>query len=114
MRKLAMSLLVGTLSLGGISGARADEKVKGQPETKHESVTLAELPPAARAALEREAQGGKIEELHRQTSKDRKVSYEAEIVRGDKGTDVEVSEKGMVLSREKPHDERVEPEHHDK
>jgi hypothetical protein len=115
MRKLAMALLVGTLSLGGIGGAMADPKgAKGSPETTEQVVTLADLPGSARATLEREAQGGRIEELTMATSKNRTVTYEAEIVKDGKGFEVEVSEKGMLLERGKVHDERTEAEKHDK
>ena len=117
MRRLAMALLAGTLSLGGVGGALADESgahAKGHPESKHESVTLSDLPASARTALEREAKGGKLEELRKETSKNGTVSYEAEIVKDGKGTEVEVSEKGMLLERGKAHDESGEREHHEK
>jgi len=115
MRKLAMALLAGALSLGGIGGALADPKgAKGSPETTEQAVTLADLPDSTRATLEREAKGGRIEELTKETSKNGTVTYEAEIVKNGKGSEVEVSEMGMVLERGKAHDESKEVEKHDK
>jgi hypothetical protein len=117
MRTLAMALLAGTLSLGGVGAAWADESgasAKGHPDTKHESVKLSDLPAAARKTLEHEAQGGKLQELCKDTSKNGTVSYEAEVVKDGKGTDVAVSEKGMLLERGKTHEESGEREHHEK
>jgi hypothetical protein len=115
MRKLAMALLAGTLSLGGVGSALADPtSAKGSPETTEQEVTLADLPDSARATLEREAKGGRIEELTKETSKNGTVTYEAEIVKDGKGREVEVSEKGMLLERGKAHDESKETEKHDK
>jgi uncharacterized membrane protein YkoI len=91
--------------------ARADEDEAGH---KHESVTMADLPAAAQKTLKREAKGGTLEELRKETKKDGTVVYEAEIVRNGKGTDIEVSAAGKVLEREKPHDEASEPEHQKK
>ena len=55
MRTIAMALLAGTLSLGGVAGARADEDEAGH---EHQSVTMAELPAAVQKTLYREAKGG--------------------------------------------------------
>jgi hypothetical protein len=114
MRKLAMVVLGGTLLASG-GGALADPatSAKGNAAAKHESVKLADLPASTRAALEREAQGGKIQELRKETNNGM-VSYEAEIVKDGKGTDVAVSDKGMVLERGNAHNEGREVEEHDK
>ena len=109
MRILAMALLAGALSLGGIGGALADGKSeKGRSDTTQQAVTLADLPDSTRATLEREAKGGRMEELTKETSRNGTVTYEAEIVKDGKGSEVEVSEMGMVLEREKAHDEKGE------
>jgi uncharacterized membrane protein YkoI len=105
MRTIAMALLAGTLSLGGSGGARADEDEAGH---HHQSVTMAELPAAVQKTLNREAKGGKIEELRKETRKDGKVIYEAEIVKNGKGTDIDVSAEGKVLARGHTHDESSE------
>ena len=108
MRKMAVALLAGTLGLGGAGWAVADED-EGSHE--HQSVTMADLPAAAQKSLKKEAKGGKIEELRKETRKDGTVAYEAEIVKNGKGTDIEVSADGKVLERGKTHDEKSEPEH---
>lgn len=106
MRTMAIAVLAGTLSIGGVGRALAHEDEAGH---SHQSVTMAEVPAAAQKTLKREAKGGKIEELRKETRKDGTVSYEAEIVKNGKGTDLEVSAEGKVLERSKTHDESSEP-----
>ena len=107
MRTLTVGLLAGALALGSAGRAVADEDEGGHA---HQSVTMAEVPAAAQKALKREAKGGKIEELRKETRKDGTVAYEAEVVKNGKGTDIEVSAEGNVLERGKTHDERAEHE----
>ena len=71
---------------------------------------MAELPDAVQSTLKREAKGGKIEELRKETRKDGSVIYEAEIVKNGKGTGLEVSSEGKVVERGKTHDESSEHE----
>jgi hypothetical protein len=106
MRKLATWLLAGTLGLGVGGRAFADENETGH---EHQSVTMAELPGPVQATLKREAKGGKIEELRKETKKDGSVLYEAEIVKNGRGTDIEVNAAGKVVERGRPHDESTEP-----
>src|SRR4051812_45792382 len=94
MKKLIVALLAGMLSIGGIGRAMADEDEGGH---EHQSVTMAELPAAAQKTLKREAKGGKIEELRKETRKDGMVVYEAEVVKNGKGNDIEVSADGKVI-----------------
>jgi hypothetical protein len=108
MRHLLTALLAGMLSVGGIGRALADEDEAGH---KHESVTMADLPAAAQKTFKREAKGGKVEELRKETRKDGSVAYEAEIVKSGKGSEIEVSAEGKILERGKAHDESSEPEH---
>jgi hypothetical protein len=107
MHKMATLLFAGALAVGGSGRARAEENERGH---SHQSVTMAELPAAVRSTLKREAKGGKIEELRKETTKDGAVRYEAEIVKDGKGTDLEVSADGKVLERGKTHDESSEHE----
>lgn len=60
--------------------------------------------------MKKEAKGGKIEELRKETRKDGSVIYEAEIVKKGKGTDIEVDSAGKVVERGKTHDESKEHE----
>jgi len=107
MRRLIVALLAGALSVGGIGRATADENEGGH---EHQAVTMAELPAAAQKTLNREAKGGRIEELRKETRKNGTVVYEAEIVKNGKGTDIEVGADGKVLERGKTHDESSEHE----
>jgi hypothetical protein len=109
MRKLTTLLLAGALGLGFGARAMADEG-KTAPEHQGESVSLTDLPKAAQDTLNREAKGGQIEEVRKETGKDGKVKYEAEIVKNGQGRDIKVSEAGKVLERGKAHDESKEPE----
>jgi len=108
MRTMTNTVLAGTLALGGLGRALADENERGH---EHQSVTMADLPAAVQKTLKREAKGGKVEELRKETRKDGTVAYEAEIVKAGKGTDIEVNADGKVLERGKTHDEKSEPEH---
>ena len=107
MHKMATLLLAGVLGTGFGARALADENESGH---KHQSVTMAELPAPVQATLKREARGGKIEELRKETQKDGTVVYEAEIVKKGKGRDIEVNADGKVVERGKTHDESSEHE----
>src|SRR5262245_921367 len=107
MQKLIVGLLAGMLSVGGIGRAMADED---EASHEHQSVTMADLPAAVQKTLKKEAKGGKLEELRKETRKDGTVAYEAEIVKNGKGTDIEVGADGKVLERGKTHDESSEHE----
>jgi hypothetical protein len=73
-----------------------------------ESVSLTDLPEAAQKTLKKEAKGGKIEEVTKETRKDGTVMYGAEIVKDGKGRDLEVSAEGKVLHSGKAHSESQE------
>ena len=107
MHKLATLLLAGALAAGLSGRTLADENESGH---QHQPVTMAELPAPVQTTLKREAKGGKIEELRKETKKDGTVIYEAEIVKKGKGTDIEVNADGKVVERGKPHDEKGEHE----
>jgi hypothetical protein len=107
MHKLSTLLLAGLLGLGLGSRALADE---GESGHEHQSVTMEDLPAAVQTTFKREAKGGKIEELRKETRKDGVVVYEGEIVKNGKGRELEVSGTGKVLERGKTHDESSEHE----
>jgi len=107
MRKLATLLLAGALGTGLGARALADENEGGH---EHQSVKMAEVPAPVQATLNREAKGGKVEELRKETHKDGAVVYEAEIVKNGKGCNLEVSSAGKVIERGKTHDESSEHE----
>jgi len=58
-----------------------------------EEVKLETLPPAARAAIEKSAKGGKLEKLEKLT-KGKAISYEAAIAKAGKTTEVRVNPDG--------------------
>jgi uncharacterized membrane protein YkoI len=97
------------LAVGGLAGTvRADhEKKDGHA---HQKVNLSDLPSAVRSTFQKEAKGGEIEELRKET-RNGKTIYEGEVVSNGKGTNIEVSEEGKVLERSKPHSEATESEH---
>jgi hypothetical protein len=107
MRKLGTLLLAGALGTGLGAHAFAHENEGGH---EHQSVRMSEAPAAVQDTLNREAKGGKIEELRKETRKDGSVVYEAEIVKKGKGTDLAVSSDGKVVDRGKTHDESSEHE----
>jgi uncharacterized membrane protein YkoI len=107
MRKLATLFLAGVLGAGLGGRALADENESGH---EHQSVKMEELPAAVQATFKKEAKGGQIEELRKETRKNGSVIYEGEIVKNGKGRDLEVSSTGKVLERGKAHDESSEHE----
>ena len=107
MRNLTTYVLAGVLSVGFGVRALAEENEGGH---EHQPVTMSELPAAVQSTFKREAKGGKIEELRKETRKDGTVIYEGEIVKNGKGTDIEVNAAGKVVERGKTHDESSEHE----
>lgn len=107
MHKVATLFLAGTLAVGLGARALAEENESGH---EHQSVKMEELPAAAQATFKKEAKGGQVEELRKETRKDGNVVYEGEIVKNGKGRDLEVSSTGKVLERGKAHSESSEHE----
>ncbi len=111
MRSIGRFILAGTLAMGAFAGTAA---ARGHGEAKKgQEMTLGELPPAVRSTFNEEARGGKIEELHKK-KEDGKTIYEGEVIKGGKGSDLEVSESGKVLKRGAPHEEATEHEEQEK
>ena len=105
MKKLTALFLAGGLALGFAGRGLAEENESGH---EHQAVKMEDAPAPVQDTLKKEAKGGDIEELRRETRKDGTVIYEAEIVKNGKGTDIEVSSDGKVLERGKSHDEGSE------
>lgn len=91
---------IGTATLGlGLIG------VLGSPawaDDKHErEIPLAEVPAAARTAIEAQAKGGLITKVE-EVTRDRQVtSYEADVTINGKRHEIEVSPTGELLEFEK-------------
>lgn len=74
-------------------------------EKKEQHVTMDQLPPAARATIEKESAGAKVEEIEQETEGG-KTFYEAEIVKNGHESYIHVSPDGKVLKRETEAQER--------
>jgi len=111
MKKVLMVVQCGVvgLTLGAASIVFGHEEEK-ENDHAHESVKLEDLPAAVQSTFKREAKGGTVEELRKETRKDGKVIYEGEIVKGGKGWELEVNADGKVIERGKPHSEEKEHE----
>ncbi|MDX2115946.1 MAG: hypothetical protein SFZ24_10075 [Planctomycetota bacterium] len=84
-----------TVTVGGCSSGRAARE-EDEVETV---VTLADLPPAARATIEREAMGHAITEVEREEQGGR-ITYSADTMIDGKPYDIEVTEAGVLLTKE--------------
>ena len=73
-----------------------------------ESITMNDLPKAVRTTFENEAQGGRVEEIRKETKSDGRVMYWGEVVKHGQGTELEVSKSGSVVNRSKSHNEADE------
>jgi hypothetical protein len=78
-----------------------EEHEQGTPVSKDD------LPAPVKATFDKEAKGGQVEELHKET-KNGKTYYRGEIVKNGKATDLKVSESGKVLHKGKQHNESNE------
>ncbi|HVX98001.1 MAG TPA: hypothetical protein VHK47_24005 [Polyangia bacterium] len=90
------------------TGNTAETSPKGTQTTATE-LQMSDLPSAVRSTFKREAKGGKVEELRKETKKDGSVVYEGEIVKKGQGRELEVNSDGMVVDRGKSHNEKMEP-----
>jgi hypothetical protein len=106
MHELGRLVLAGTLALGGLGGAAFAHEHAEEGQSKN-TVTIDQLPAAARSTFEKEARGGNIEELRSEKSAGKTI-YKGEVVSDGKGTELKVSEDGTLLKRSKPHDEASE------
>lgn len=109
MKTLLTSVCAGFVVLASRGPVLAHENEK-EKDHAHEAVKLEDLPAPVQATFRREAKGGELEELRKETRKDGKVIYEAEIVKGGKGWDIEVNADGKVVERGKAHSEEKERE----
>ncbi len=109
MRHVGRWMMMGTLALGGFAGTAFANHQKEEGHA-HQKVNMSDLPSAVRSTFQKEAKGGEVEALRKET-RNGKTIYEGEVVSNGKGTELEVSEDGKVLERSKPHDEATESEH---
>jgi hypothetical protein len=90
-------------------GAPAMANEKGE-QKDCKPVKMSEVPGVVQDTLLEQSQGGKVEELCKKGDKGTEL-YQAEIVKGGKGTEIVVNPAGTVVKRGKAHDESKEPEH---
>jgi hypothetical protein len=97
--------MVGSLALGGLATSATANQAGEKDEARHahRKLSLSEVPDPVRATFEREASGGPVQGLRRETKKGKTV-YEGEIVAGGQGTDLQVAPDGTILVRSAPHD----------
>jgi hypothetical protein len=108
---MTMWLLTGTLGigLGGTALAakgqttEATQSAQAQPG---KGMTMAEIPSVVRRTIHREAKGGTVEGISKQ-SHGASAVYSAEIMKNGKTTNIAVDPYGMVLART-PHRESVQ------
>lgn len=74
-----------------------DEECDEEEETET-PVRMTDLPKRVLKTLKREARGGEIEEIEKETEGD-KVVYEAEVEFGEKEYEIEIAEDGTLLSK---------------
>lgn len=84
-----------------IAGCASHEKGLDKDHEDNEvTVTMADVPAAVRATLERESTGGKVTEVEKETKKGKTV-YSADMVVDGVAWDISVAEDGAVISKEK-------------
>ena len=104
MHRFGRWIIVGTLAVGGLAGAHEHAKGQGTEKT-----SLSEVPASVRSTFEKEANGGQIEELRRDT-RNGKTVFNGEVVKDGKGTDLCVGSDGKIIDKSKAHDEAGEHE----
>ena len=101
------------LALGaGLCGCSMMHKDGNKHEEKEEGdevkMTMDQVPAAARAALEKEAGGAKIESVDKETDKSGAVIYETDVKKNGKTWEIKVAPDGKVISNKMEADEEDE------
>lgn len=95
MRHLIFRAVLVALLIVGIAGCAAKEK----KEAPAEKVSLSQIPPPARAVIEKLTAGGQIKSIDKETQ-DGKAIYDVEAKVGDKDVEYDVAEDGAILTNE--------------
>ncbi len=93
---VALALVAGAWTAFADSGN--DEK-DAKDEKKAETITLADLPAAVRATIDKEIPGAKIEKIEKEEDKG-KVLYDIEAEFKDEDVEMDIAADGKVLTRE--------------
>lgn len=95
-----LAVIISLVLLAGF-GAYAYDRLQAGTEISREDgekIALAQLPPAVKATIERESQGGTIKETEKLTAGGKTV-YGADIIVNGAEQEVVVAEDGTVLQR---------------
>lgn len=92
--------MIRPLMIALLAFAIAGCATNGKTEESEVTVSLNELPPAVRATLERESVGGTLVDIEKETT-DGKVVYSADVDFQGVVWDLEISEDGKLLSKDK-------------
>ena len=98
--KLALLGLLSCSATVTVGGCASSSSSRSRDDEREVTVTLAELPAAVRATLEREAAGGSIEEIERETGNDGLVVYSADTKIAGKVYDIEIAADGTLIGRD--------------
>lgn len=93
--------LVLFISLGLAGCSCCQPKPKEENEVK---MTIDQVPPQVKATLIKEAEGGKINAVDKETA-DGKVIYEVDVMIGGKNWEIKVSEDGKLVSKKLDNEE---------
>jgi uncharacterized membrane protein YkoI len=97
-QRMAVFVLAAGLSVvAGVNAA--DNKHEGKQEQEPQKLTLAEVPAAVRATIDKELPGAKIEGIEKE-QQDGKVVYDVEAEMNGKNVEMDIASDGSILSRE--------------
>ena len=100
-------ILATAVAIGMAGGATAMLRA-AEEEGKEVKIKFADAPAAVQKTLTEEAKGKTIESLDKETAKDGKVSYEADVVIDGTNYEIVVSDDGKLVSKkiDKEEDEK--------
>jgi hypothetical protein len=102
MRKLTMAIVGLGFGMAAATASANEAREHGQ------SVTENDLPAPVKSTFDKEAHGGQVEELRKESLKDGRTVHWGELVKNGKETELKVSDSGKVLHRGKAHAESKE------
>jgi hypothetical protein len=86
------------LAAGLVGCSNMKHHEREEEEGNEVKMTLDQVPPAVRAALQREAQGAAITTVDKEESKGRTI-YETDVMMNGKNWEIKVDEDGRVVSK---------------
>ena len=98
MTKTWVLVSVLALGLGCSSQSTHSMKSEGKEEGEEVKMNLADVPPAVRTSLQREAGGASIDKIDREM-KNGKTVYETDVMMNGKTWEIQVDENGQLVSK---------------